>query len=215
MQKVSKYFYLVLLLSILPIFVILPTANADFVPPEIISVKANRVDVYVGKKWNKATFQVEVKDQSLSIKSSKSILKSTDTKSKDIVCNDGGTIEKAVSGDFFQHVLYVNCVLPRETAAPEVRYINFTVTDLNGLSSSYTTDIFDARVNFIYGFDPKLIEKAQTDTGKLRLVEECTSYEQVRLSTLDIHKTVAKFPAGNPFETKFKEGKTALAKPFN
>ena len=215
MQRATKHFYRALLLSIIANLIYPTGANADTTVPEIISVKANRVDVYVGKKWNNATFQVEVKDQSLSIKSSKSILKSTDTKGKDIVCNDGGTIEKAVSGDFFQHVLYVNCVLPRETAAPEVRYINFTVTDLNGLSSSYTTDIFDAKVNFIYGFDPKLIEKAQTDTGKLQLVQECTSYEQVRLSTLDIHKTVAKFPAGNPFETKFKEGKTALAKPFN
>jgi len=195
---------------------LLPTvANADSAAPEIISVTPSAAEVYVGKKWNNVTFQVVVKDQSLSVKSSKSFLKSTNAQSKDINCDDVNTIEKTVSGDFFQHRLSINCVLPRETSALEVRYIQFTVTDGAGLTSIYTADVFNSKINFIYGFDPKLIEQSQTDTGKLRLVEECTNYERGRLNTIEFYKAVANFPAGNPFETKYKEGKTALIKPFN
>jgi hypothetical protein len=215
MQKVSRHIFKIILISILSNSVFLPAAIADSSAPEIVSVKASILDVYVGKRWNNVTFQVVVKDQSLSVKSSKSILKSTNTQNKDLICDDVNTIERTVSGDFFQHRLAINCVLPRVTSAPEVRYIQFTVTDGAGLSTEYTTDTFNSKINFIYGFDPKVVEQSQTDAGKLRLVEECTNYERQRINTIESYKAIATFPAGNPFETNYKEGKTALAKPFN
>ncbi len=172
MKRISKQICKIISISLSLSFVFLPNANADSAAPEIISVKPSAVEVYVGKKWNNVTFQVVVKDQSLSVKSSKSILKSTNAQSNDINCDDVNTIEKTVSGDFFQHLLSINCVLPRETSAPEVRYIQFTITDGAGLSSIYTTDVFNSKINFIYGFDPKVIELSQTDAGKLRLVED-------------------------------------------
>jgi hypothetical protein len=213
MRKVSKHFYIVILLSILSSFVYLPAAQADTSAPEIISVKALAPEVFVGKKWTGLYFEVIVKDESNEVNLNKILLKSTNIQIKNISCAESAP-QKNISGNFFEHSRYIYCQLPMKVDAPDVRFIQFTVTDGAGLSTAYTTDIFNAKVNFIYGFDPKVIEQSQTDSGKLRLVGECTNYEQVRLSTLDIHKTVAKLPAGYPFEATYKEGKIALAKPF-
>lgn len=215
MQKVSKHFYRALLLSIIANLIFPNVANADTTSPEIISVKERATDIFVGEKWTKVYFEVVIKDESTIVKLSKVLLKSTNSQLQDIRCYDDEGLVKTISGDFFVHQANFSCAIPKKSAAPDIRFIQFTATDGAGFSSTYTTDTFNAKVNFIAGFDPKVIERAQTDTGKLQLVQECTSYEQVRLSTLVIHKTVAKFPAGNPFETKYKEGKTALAKPFN
>jgi hypothetical protein len=215
MQRVTKHFYRALSLSIIANLIFPTGANADTTVPEIISVKEQTTDIFVGKKWTGAYFEVVVKDESTIVKLSKVVLKSTNSQRKDIPCYDVDGLVKTISGDLFAHQANFSCAIPKKTDAPDIRFIQFTATDGAGFSSTYTTDTFNAKVNFISGFDPKLIEKAQTDTGKLQLVQECTSYEQARLSTLDIHKTVAKFPAGNPFETKYKEGKTALSKPFN
>jgi hypothetical protein len=213
MQKVSKRFYKIILLSVLSSFVYLPAANADSVAPEIISVKAVTSEVFVGKKWTSLYFEVVVREQSSEINLNKILLKSTNTQFKDISCSESAP-QKNISGDFFEHSRYIYCQLPKKIDAPDVKFIQFTVTDGVGLSTAYTADIFNAKVNFIYGFDPKVIEQSQTDQGKLRLVGECTNYETTRLATLDNFKLVAKFPAGNPFEATYKEGKTALANPF-
>jgi len=215
MKRISKQICKIISLSLSLSFIFLPNANADSAAPEIISVKPSPAEVYVGKKWNNVTFQVVIRDQSINVKTSKSILKSTNAQSKDINCDDVNTIEKAVSGDFFEHRLTINCVLPKNTDAPDVRFLEFTVTDSAGLSTIYKPDAFNTKVNFIAGFDPKVIERSQTDAGKLRLVEDCISYEQQRIGSWDLYKEVAKFPAGNPFEARYKEAKTAFATSFN
>jgi hypothetical protein len=215
MRKVSKYLYKAILLSIIANSIFPTIANADSTAPEIVSIKAFTSDKYVGKKWTYVSFDVVVEDESTIIKLGKVVLKSTNSQSKNISCYDVGGTVKTISGDLFAHQANISCEIPKKTDAPDIRFIQFTATDGAGLSSTYNTDIFNTKVNFIYGFDPKLIEQSQTDSGKLQLVQECTSYEQQRLIALDTHKTVAKFPAGNPFETRYKEGKSALSKPFN
>jgi hypothetical protein len=215
MQKVSKRFYKIISLSVLSSFVYLPAANADSVAPEIISVKAVTSEVFVGKKWTEIRFEVVAKDQSTNIKLNKIFIKSTNAQSKNIPCFDAVTLEKTISGELFAHKFSIYCLVPKNTEAPDVRFIQFTATDAGGLSSTYENDIFDTKINFIFGFDPKVVERSQTDAGKLRLVEDCTSYEQQRIGALELYREVAKFPAGNPFEVQYKEGKTAFAKPFN
>lgn len=215
MKRISKQICKIISLSLLLSFVFLPNANADSAAPEIISVKPSAAEVYVGKKWTEIRFEVVVKDQSLGVKSSKSILKSTNINNKDIGCGDLEYTFKTVSGDFFEHRLSINCVLSKNTDAPDVRFLEFTVTDSAGFSTIYQPDAFNTKVNFIAGFDPKVIERSQTDAGKLRLVEDCISYEQQRIGSWDLYKEVAKFPAGNPFESRYKEGKIALANSFN
>jgi len=214
-MRISNQICKIVSLSFLLSFVFLPNANADTAAPEIISVKPSAAEVYVGKKWNSTTFQVVIRDQSINVKTSKSILKSTNVQSKDINCDDVNTIEKTVSGDFFEHRLTINCVLPKNTGTPDVRFLEFTVTDSAGLNTIYKPDSFNTKVNFVAGFDPKVIERSQTDAGKLRLVEDCISYEQQRIGSWDLYKEVAKFPAGNPFEARYKEAKTAFATSFN
>ena len=215
MRKSVGLIYSFAFLIVLSNFVNLPIAKADTSSPEILSVTPSTTDIYVGKKWNNVTFQVVVKDRSVNVKTSKSILKSTNTQSKNIDCDDTITAEKSVSGEFFEHHLYINCILPKNTSAPDIRYLEFTVSNSVGLSSIYSSDTNSPRVNFIFGFDPKVVEKSLTDAGKIRLVDDCTSYEQQRIGALDLYKEVAKFPAGNPFEVRYKEGKTALASAFN
>ena len=215
MRKVSKRLHRVILLSIITSLSFPTVALADATAPEIIDAKALTTEVYVGKKWTQARFEVVVKDQSLNLKTSKSFLKSTNSQRKDISCSDSpGSHEKTIAGDFFVHNIYILCQIQRNTEVPDIRSLQFTVTDSSGLSSTYNNDVFNAKVSFILGFDPKLIEQSQTDAGKIQLVQECTNYERLRLDTLETYKTVAKFPKGNPFEAKYKEGKTALTKPF-
>jgi len=215
MQRFPRHFYASLVLSILTSLVIMPTAHADSSAPKIISVKALTSTVHVGKKWTEISFQVIANDQSTNIKISKASLKSSNTQSRNISCFDTESGEKTISGDLFAHQLTIYCVLPKNTESPDTRFIQFTATDTRGLSSVYENDVFDSKVNFLFGFDPKLIERSQTDAGKLRLVEDCISYEQQRIGAVDLYREVAKFPAGNPFEVQYKEGRTAFAKPFN
>ena len=215
MPKALKSLFKFILLGTLSSFACLPAANADSTAPEIVSVKPSATDVYVGKKWTEISFQVVVKDQSNSIKLSKTFLKSTNVLSKNISCFDAEDGEKTISGNQFAHQITLYCELPKNTEAPDVRFIQFTASDSSGLVTTYENDIFNTKINLFFGFDPKVIERSQTDAGKLRLVEDCTSYEQQRIGALDLYKEVAKFPSGNPFEAQYKEGKTALAKTFN
>jgi hypothetical protein len=190
-------------------------ASADSLAPEIVSVKALTTTVYVGKKWTEISFEVVAKDQSNNVKLSKIHLKSTNPQSKNISCFDAESSEKTISGDLFAHKFTIYCLLPKDTEAPDVRSIQFIATEANGLSTNYESDFFNSKINFVFGFDPKVIERSQTDAGKLRLVEDCTSYENRRIGAWDLYKEVAKFPAGNPFEVRYKEAKTAFANPFN
>lgn len=214
MKRISKQICKIISLSLLLSFIFLPNAHADSAAPEIISVKPSAAEVYVGKKWTSVYFEVVIKDQSLVIKSIKSVLKSTNN-NKDIGCGDVEYTFKTVSGDVFKHSFSIYCEIPRNIEAPDIRNIQFTAIDGAGLSSTYSTDVFNTKVNLSYGFDPKLIEKSLTDAGKLQLVQECINFERQRINTLEEHKAVAKFPTGNPFEIRYKEGKIALANSFN
>jgi hypothetical protein len=205
----------VVLTSFLVTLLFPTVANADSVAPEIISVKASSSTVYVGKKWTDIRFEVVANDQSTNVKLSKIFLKSINAQSKNISCFDAESIEKTISGNQFAHQIVINCALPKNTEAPDIRFIQFTASDTSGLTYSYDNDIFSARINLVFGFDPKVIESSQSDAGKLRLVEDCISYEQQRFGAMELYKDVAKFPAGNPFEVRYKEAKTAFAKPFN